>query len=72
MEKKMSIAIASASIGLAANLVQAVIVYIISSSFLAGLGVFCAGILPAVAAGWSPYLGAKLLKKAVSVKDEED
>jgi hypothetical protein len=72
MEKKMSIAITSASMGLAVNLVQAVIVWVVSSSFLAGLGAFGAGILPAAAAGWSPYLGAKLLKKAASVQDEDE
>ena len=69
MGKNMSIAITS--IGLAVNLIQAVIVCIVSSSFLAGLAAFGAGILPAVATGWSPYLGAKLFKKMASMQDED-
>ncbi|GEM_PF-2965425 len=71
MVRKMSIAITSTSMGLAVNLIQAVIVCIVSSSLFAGLAVFGAGILPAAATGWSPYLGAKLFKKTASTQDED-
>ena len=71
MGRNMSIAITSTSMGLAVNLVQAVIVCIVSSSLLGGLAAFGAGILPVAATGWSPYLGAKLLKKTVSTHDQD-
>ncbi|MBN1572799.1 MAG: hypothetical protein JW984_06335 [Deltaproteobacteria bacterium] len=67
MGKKLSIGITS--IGLAANLVQAIIVWVVSSSLLAGLGAFGAGIIPALAAGGSLYLAGKVSERLIALKN---
>ena len=67
MSTKLSIGITS--VGITVGLIQAAAVWSVTSSFLTGLVVFCAGLLPAAAAGCSPYLLERLKVKATALVD---
>lgn len=66
MGRNLSIGITS--IGITVNLIQAVIVWVATSSFLIGLGAFGAGLLPALATGGSLYLGGRISEKVMGME----
>lgn len=70
MSKKLSIG--TTAVGIAFGLIQAAAVWWITSSFLTGLTVFGASLLPAAAAGWLPYLLERLKNKAAALVDDDE
>ncbi len=66
MGRNLSIGITS--MGITVNLIQAVIVWGVTSNFWVGLGVFGAGLLPVLATGGSLYLGGKISEKVMGME----